>query len=313
MKAILLKNAGNTDNFIYEDIDEPTIKSEEVLIKTEALSINPVDFKVRASEEVLTMVYGEDRPAILGWDIAGKVIKSGTNVTDFQVGDRVFGMINFVGQGKAYAEYVAAPADHLSKIPEGISFEEAAASTLAALTALQVLSGKVREGDKVLIHAGSGGVGHFAIQIAKSMNAHVITTSSSQNKDFVMSLGADEHIDYRLQAFDEILGDIDFVFDMFNGDILHKSIQVVRERGTVVSIPTPEFSEEVLEVAKEKKVDLQFHMVQSSGKDMRTIAELLKNRTVVPHISRSFAFEEIEKAHEQLESGRTVGKIIVTV
>lgn len=313
MKAILLKNAGNTDNFSYENIEIPTVKSDEVLVESKALSINPVDFKVRASDEVLTMIYGKDRPAILGWDIAGKVAAIGENVTDFQVGDRVFGMVNFVGQGKAYAEYVAASTDHLAKIPEGISFEHAAASTLAALTAFQVLKDRVQKGDKVLIHAGSGGVGHFAIQIAKSLNAYVITTSSSQNKDFVMSLGADEHIDYRSQAFEEILNDVDFVFDMFNGETLLKSIQVVKEGGTIVSIPTPEFSEEVMQLAKERKVDIQFHMVQSSGEDMHTMSKLLENGMIKPHISQVFTFDEMAKAHEQLETGRTVGKIVIII
>ncbi len=314
MKAILLTTARNTDNLIYEDVEKPTIKPDEVLVETKALSINPVDYKVRASEEVLTMIYGEDRPAVLGWDIAGMVVEIGEGVTDFQIGDRVFGMVNFPGQGKAYAEYVAAPAKHLARIPDGVSVEKAAASTLAALTALQVLvKAQVKKGDKVLIHAGSGGVGHFAIQIAKAMNAYEITTSSVQNKEVVMALGADEHFDYRSQAFEEILTDVDFVFDMFNGAVLLKSIQVVKEGGTIVSIPTPEFSEEVMQLAKQKKVDIQFHMVQSSGTDIHTIAELLKNEQIKPHVSQVFAFDHMAKAHEQLESGRTVGKVIVTM
>ncbi|NNF34031.1 MAG: NADP-dependent oxidoreductase, partial [Saprospiraceae bacterium] len=176
-----------------------------------------------------------------------------------------------------------------------------------------VLLGKIEKDDKVLIHAGSGGVGHYAIQIAKAMGAYVISTSSAKNKDFIMSLGADEHIDYRSQAFEKVLSDIDFVFDMFNGEILHNSVQVAKQGGKVVSIPTPEFSQEVQDLARSKKVDLSFHMVQSSAVDMKTIAQFLNEGSVKPHISKTFAFSEMSEAHKHLESGRTVGKVIVEV
>ncbi|MEM9545034.1 MAG: NADP-dependent oxidoreductase [Bacteroidota bacterium] len=311
MKAILLNETGGTENFVFTEIDKPTINENEVLIESKALSVNPVDYKVRGNDAVLTMIYGEQRPAILGWDVAGVVVDTGSNVTAYKIGDRVFGMVNFLGAGNAYAEYVAAPANHLAKIPEDRSFADAAASTLAALTALQVLSGKISKNDRVLIHAGSGGVGHFAIQIAKSMGAYVISTSSAKNKAFILSLGADEHVDYRAQKFEEVLSDIDFVFDMFNGEVLLNSVKVVKSGGKVVSIPSPEFSEEVLALANEKGVDLSFHMVQSNGDDMNTLAELLKSKKLTPHISKVFRFDEMADAHLQLESGRTVGKLVV--
>jgi len=141
----------------------------------------------------------------------------------------------------------------------------------------------------------------------------VITTTSMKNKDFVMSLGADQHIDYHSQAFEEILTDIDFVFDVFNGDILFNSVKVVKEGGAIVSIPTSEFSEEVQSLAKERGVDIQFHMVESSARDMGIIKNLLETGTVKPHISETFDFEDMAKAHRHLESGRTVGKIVVTL
>ncbi|MEM6642899.1 MAG: NADP-dependent oxidoreductase [Bacteroidota bacterium] len=313
MKAIILEKAGDVDNFQIKEIDQPSISAKEILVETKALSVNPVDFKVRADQGTMNMIYGEDRPAILGWDIAGVIKEKGAKVTDFEVGDRVFGMVNFPGEGKAYAEYVAAPASHLAKIPEGISFEDAAASTLAALTAFQVLKGKVKTGDRVLIHAGSGGVGHFAVQIAKSMGAYAISTSSGSNRDFVLSLGANQHVDYRKEKFEEMLSEIDFIFDMFNGEVLQKSVELVRKGGTVVSIPTPEFSEEVQKLAEEKDVSLQFHMVESSGADMEQLAQLLKRGALKPHISQIFTFEEMKEAHIQLESGRTVGKVVVTL
>lgn len=311
MKAIVLEQAGGVENLLIKEIEKPTITDNEVLVAVKALGVNPVDYKVRGSEAVLDMIYGSQRPAILGWDISGTVVACGNQVSQFKEGDQVFGMVNFPGAGNTYAEYVAAPAAHLALMPANSSFTEAAASTLAALTALQVLKGKVTKGQRVLIHAGSGGVGHYAIQIAKSFGAYVITTSSAKNKDFVLSLGADEHIDYRTQAFEEILTDIDFVFDMFNGEILLNSVKVVKKGGTVVSIPKSEFSEEIQKLAIERGVTLAFHMVQSNGKDMNELKQLLENGTVKPHLSKVFPFAAMSAAHEQLESGRTVGKIVV--
>jgi NADPH:quinone reductase-like Zn-dependent oxidoreductase len=313
MKAILLEKTGGVENFLIKDVKKPDTKENEVLISVKAIGINPVDYKARAIEDVLNSLTGEQRPAIIGWDVSGTIIAIGNNITKFKIGDNVFGMINFPGSGNAYAEFVAAPEDHLVKIPKNISFEEAAATTLAAVTALQALKPRVKKSDRVLIHAGSGGVGHFAIQIAKSLGAYVITTSSAKNKDFVLSLGADEHIDYGSQKFEEILTDIDFVLDMFNGDILLNSIKITKNGGVIISLPTADFSDEVLKLAKERNVDVSFTVVQSNGDDMNTLKNMLESGTLKPHISKTFAFEKMGDAHLQLESGRTVGKVIVTM
>jgi NADPH:quinone reductase-like Zn-dependent oxidoreductase len=313
MKAIVLKQAGGVENFIIKDIEKPEIKENEVLISVKAISINPVDFKVRVLEDFLNSLNGADRPAIIGWDISGAIVAIGNNVTKFEIGDNVFGMVNFPGSGKAYAEFVAAPEDQLAKIPKNISFNEAAATTLAALTALQALKPRVKKGDRVLIHGGSGGVGHFAIQIAKSLGAHVISTSSAKNKSFILSLGADEHIDYTSQKFEEILTDVDFVLDMFNEDILLNSIKVTKKGGTIISLPTADFSDEILKLAKERNVDLSFTMVQSNGDDMNTLKNMLESEAIKPHVSKTFAFEKMGDAHLHLEIGRTVGKVILTM
>ena len=313
MKAIVLEKAGSVDNLKIKDVEKPAVEENEVLVEVKAISINPVDFKVRSYEEVVEMICGKGTPVILGWDISGVVTDVGSNTTEFKVGDKVFGMVNFLGEGKAYAEIVASPEEHLAKMPENVSFEDAAATTLAALTALQVLESKVKKGDRILIHAGSGGVGHFAIQIAKSLGAYVITTSSVKNKDFVMSLGADEHIDYKSQKFEDMLSDIDFVFDMFNGDILLNSVKVVKKGGSIISLPSPEFSEDVQNLAKERNIDVSFLMVQSNGKDMQTLANMLENGTLKAHVSKTFSFENMADAHLHLESGRTVGQVVITL
>ena len=313
MKAIVLEKAGGVENLIMKDIDKPVVKENEVLVEVKAISINPVDFKVRAIEDVITMICGEKRPVILGWDIAGTVVSTGDKVTKFKTGDHVFGMVNFPGRGNAYAELVASPEDDLAKIPSNVSFEEAAATTLAALTALQVLQGRIKKDDRVLIHAGSGGVGHFAIQIAKSLGAHVITTSSAKNKDFVMSLGADEHIDYRTQAFEEVATNIDFVLDPMGEEVLVKSLQIVKEGGSIICLLANHVTEEVLGQAGKRHINVSPLLVQSNGNDMITLATMLESGALKPHVSKLFSFEVMAGAHLQLESGRTVGKVVVTI
>jgi NADPH:quinone reductase-like Zn-dependent oxidoreductase len=311
VKAYLLNEAGGVGNLILSEIEQPNIKEDEVLVGIKAISINPVDVKARAVEEVLDMIAGTERPVILGWDIAGEVAAAGKNVSQFEPGDRVFGMVNFPGHGKGYAEYVAAPESHLAKIPANTSFEDSAATTLAALTALQVLQPRVKQGDRVLIHAGSGGVGHFAIQIAKHLGAYVVSTSSAKNRDFVMSLGADEHIDYREQKFEEVASNIDFILDGMGGDVLKNSLKVVKDGGQIVSLPTNDFPEEVTAYADEHNIDVSFFMVQSNGTDMNTLKGMLETGVLNPHVSKTFAFEDMVDAHAQIESGRTVGKVIV--
>lgn len=313
MQAYLLHKAGGVDHLILSEIERPAPKADEVLIETKAISINPVDVKIRELPDLLDMVYGTDRPLILGWDIAGVVTAIGQDVTDFKEGDAVFGLVNFPGHGNAYAEYVTAPAEQLAKIPTGISFETAAATTLAALTALQALEPRIKAGDKVLIHAGSGGVGHFAVQIAKHLGAYVISTSSADNRDFVLSLGADEHIDYETQDFEKIVSDLDFVLDAIGGEVLEKSLRVTKDGQSIISLPSPEFSEAVVNYAKQHDIDVSFFSVTSNGSDMQTLKEMMENGTLKPHVSKTFAFENLADAHRQVESNRTVGKAVVKV
>lgn len=313
MKAIVLEKAGGVENLHLAEIEKPSIKDTEVLIAVKAISLNPADVKPKYSDEMLNMFFGEKRPLILGWDIAGTVTEIGAAVTNFKIGDNVFGMVNFPGVGNAYAEFVAAPEKHLATMPTNVSFKEAAATTLAALTALQILKGKINKGDKVLIQAGSGGVGHFAIQIAKEMGAYVISTSSAKNKDFVLSLGTDEHIDYHSQNFEEVLSNIDFVLDTLGGKILENSVKVVKNGGTVYTTVTPELSAEIKKVAEKENINVSNILVHSSGEDMNMLKEMLQTSSIKPNIYKTFAFEDMPKAHTEVEKGRTVGKVIVSL
>ncbi len=311
MKAIVLKEAGNVENLAYVELAKPTIDEGEVLVKVKAISINPVDVKSRAGKGVYGRIKTEN-PLILGWDISGIVEE--TKSSDFKVGDEVFGMVNFPGHGKAYAEYIAAPTNQLALKPKNISFEDAAASTLVALTAYQALvhNAKIQEGQNVLVHAASGGVGHIAVQIAKHLGAKVTGTSSAKNKDFVLSLGADSHIDYHGFDWKSAGRTFDFVLDTIGEDNIDHSLEVTKEGGSIISIPTG-LNEQVTSKAESKGVKGYFIMVQSSGEDMKHIASLLENGAVKPHVSKVFPFEQMREAHLEQETGRTVGKIVVTL
>lgn len=309
MKAIVLKEPGTTDQLVISEISIPAIQAEEVLVEVKVISINPVDIKTRKGKGRYAKLK-EESPIILGWDISGVVKESKSDL--FNVGDEVFGMVNFPGHGKAYAEYVAAPAAHLSLKPDNISHEEAAGATLAALTAWQLLInyGRIKKDDRVLIHAAAGGVGHFAVQMAKHLGAYVIGTSSGKNKDFVLSLGADEHIDYTTHAFETQVKDLDFVLDAMGGEYIDRSLEVIKTGGTLVSIPSG-LNDEVAEKARAKGVNGYATFVESNGEDMKTIAGLLEKGSIKSHISESYPFDQMAAAHQHIENGRTVGKIVV--
>ncbi|WP_207531955.1 NADP-dependent oxidoreductase [Desertivirga arenae] len=311
MKAIVLNNPGEVSQLQIQEIAIPSIQAGEVLVKVKAISINPVDIKTRTGKGVYGRIK-DQTPLILGWDISGVVAESKSE--QFKPGDEVFGMVNFPGHGKSYAEFVVAPASHLAIKPANFSHEEAAAATLAALTALQALihNANVQAGQKVLVHAAAGGVGHFAVQLAKHLGAQVTGTSSARNKDFILQLGADEHIDYTTYDWSTHPEEFDFVLDGVGGDTIDKSLLVTKRGGTVISIPTG-LNEAVTEKAKAKDVNGYFILVQSSGTDMQRIGGLLEKGILKAHVSGTYPFEEMAAAHTQVESGRTVGKVVVTL
>jgi len=310
MKAYLLYEPGEPAAMQLTDIPLPVLNPGELMIKVRAISVNPVDVKTRSGKGIFGRLKTE-LPIILGWDISGQVEESADPA--FQPGDEVFGMVNFPGHGKAYAQYVVAPASQLVRKPENIAHEEAAAATLAALTAYQGLTQKasVKKGDRVLIHAASGGVGHYAVQIAKALGAYVIGTSSAKNREFVLSIGADEHIDYHTDALAQ-LSDIDFALDAVGGDTFEKTLPLMKKGGTLISIPTG-VGEERLEKCKEAGVNGFFFLVESNGIHMAQLANWLEPGILKSHIHTVFDFENMADAHMQVETGRTVGKVVVTL
>ena len=313
MKAIILKDFGGVENLVITDLPIPDISDNEVLIKVRAIGINPVDIKTRKGRGLAGSLK-DQVPVILGWDISGIIIRTGRKVSIFKKGDEVFGMVNFPGHGKAYSEFVAAPEMHLALKPANISHEEAAAASLAALTAWQLLKehAEIKPGYKVLIHSAAGGVGHYAVQMAKYLGADVAGTSSGKNKDFVLSMGASQHIDYEKQDFEDVLHDLDFVLDTIGGENTDRSLKVLKPGGTVICLPSGS-CENIVEKASEKGMIGSHFLVKSNGGDMKEISDLLKKDIIKSYISKKFLFNDIYAAHQQIETGRTKGKIVVSI
>lgn len=311
MKAIILKGFGGVEHLHPAEVPEPVIGTDEVLIQAMAISINPVDIKTRSGKGLSQRLKDFD-PVILGWDVSGVVKAVGQNVTEFKTGDEVFGMVNFPGHGKAYAAYVAAPASHLALKPRNISFQQAAVSTLAALTAWEGLVDhlKVKKGDRVLVHAAAGGVGHFVVQIAKHLGAYVIGTASAKNRDFVSGIGADEFVDYTAGPIEESIGGIDKVFDNIGGENIGSSFKVMKPGASILSIPSGK-NDGVEEKAAAAGFTGCKMLVSSNGHNQAKIAALLESGHIHPHISINYSLEQMADAHLQIETGRTVGKLVI--
>jgi NADPH:quinone reductase-like Zn-dependent oxidoreductase len=281
------------------------------MIRVSAFSINPVDIKTRNGKGVASQLKDTD-PMILGWDFSGTVYETGRDVSLFKKGDDVFGMVNFPGPGKTYAEFIAANPLHLALKPTNISHAEAAGASLAALTAWQVLKNlmRIKKGDRILIHSAAGGVGHYAVQMAKHLGAWVAGTASGGNRDFILSLGASEHIDYEKDRFEDAINGFDYVLDSIGGEYIDRSLRVLKPGGTIVTIPSA-YAGVVKEKAAAKGMKGEPFSVRPNGINMREIAGMLEKGILRSHISRTFGFEEIREAHHQIETGKTRGKIVV--
>lgn len=313
MKAVILTEPGGAENLQLQEVEKPLPKADEVLVQVHALSINPVDIKTRKGGALYASMK-EQPPVILGWDISGVVVATGSEVSQFKEGDAVFGMVNFPGHGRAYAEYVAAPAAHLALKPSSVTHAQAAATTLAALTAWQVLfkQAGLTKGQHVLVHAAAGGVGHFAVQLARHAGARVTGTASEANARYLTDLGIDRHIDYNAKNFWEEVRDVDVVLDPIGGETTAQSLQVLRPGGRLVSI-VGGVKDHLKPVAEERKVEAKNYLVHSSGADMELLAGLLQQGMLKPYISHHFTLDEIDRAHEQVETGKTRGKVVVVL
>ncbi|HDR6957266.1 MULTISPECIES: NADP-dependent oxidoreductase [Bacillus cereus group] len=331
MKAMIIDRYGKVPMRMAE-VPTPEINEYEVLAEIHAASINPIDFKIRDGKVKMLLKY--EMPLILGNDFAGVITKVGSKVTRFKVGDEIYARPrkNKIG---TFAEYIAIHEDDIALKPKNLSFEEAASIPLVGLTSYQALHDimQLQKGQKILIHAGSGGVGTFAIQLAKIMGAIVTTTASEAGANLVTSLGADEIINYKTEKFEDILKNYDAVFDTIGGATLEKSFNIIKRGGNIVSVsgmPNARFGKEfgsgffktllfslaskkLTALKKKHNAQYSFLFMKPSGDQLRTIANYIEAGKIKPVIDRVFPFEDAQKAMEYSESGRAKGKIIVKI
>ena len=314
MKAAVINEFGDAEVLLLTEVDKPEINTDQVLIKVKATGINPVDTKVRAGTSGISKQIA--LPAILGWDVSGIIEKIGTDVSPFKPGDEVFGCIGFPHLGKTYAEFTIANPELLAKKPSNISFEEAAAIPIAGLTAYQAINEelKVSSGQKVLIQAAAGGVGHLAVQFAKINGAYVIGTASEKNEKFLKSIGVDEFINYKKEKFEEIVHDADAALDAMGGEILYKTISCVKRGGIVVCLPSSTKNDpKAIGLAEERNIRLIWPMMRPDGNQMRTIANLLQEKKLKVFVDKIFTLDQIAWAHKAVETHQTKGKVVVKV
>ncbi|MFT8824573.1 MAG: NADP-dependent oxidoreductase [Liquorilactobacillus mali] len=310
MKAIAIKEYGDIDNLQEIELKIPEIAEDEVLVENYATSINPIDWKARLG--YLKGMYPWKFPVVLGWDTAGIITQVGAKVANFKIGDKVFARPDIYNDGKkgTYAQYVAVKEDKLALKPDEITFEEAAAVPLAGLTALQVIVDrlKVKKGDKVLIQGGAGGVGLFAIQIAKHLGAYVATTASKKNHEFLKSLGADEVIDYHETKIDTVLNNYDAVFDTVNA--IDDGLAILKENGRLVTIAGNPSEEQ-----KASSKEVSSWWLQPNGKQLGELGNLIVAGEVKVIIDSVYSLtaEGVRVAHKKSQEGHARGKIVIKV
>ena len=332
MKAFVVDRYGKQERLRAADVPEPDVQEDDVLIQVHATAVNQLDSKLRNGEFKLILPYRP--PFILGHDVAGVVVRVGPRVRQFKVGDEVYARPDDFRIG-TFAELIAVKEDSVAIKPKNITMEEAASIPLVGLTAWQALveNARLKKGQKVFIQAGSGGVGTFAIQLAKHLGATVATTTSAGNMALVKSLGADVVIDYKQDAFEERLSGYDVVLNSQDGKTLAKSLGVLQAGGHLISIsgpPDPQFAEDtkapwlVKQVmralsrgtrrqAQRLKVSYTFLFMKASGSQLRQITSLIESGAIRPVIDKVFPFESTNEAMAYVESGRAKGKVVIKV
>ena len=332
MKAFILERYGKKRALRLGDVPIPDLRDDEVLIEVHAAGVNLLDSKVRDGEFKLILPY--KLPVVLGHDVAGVVTKVGPRVRQFRVGDEVYARPDDFRIG-TFAEFVPVKESSVAPKPKNLTMEEAASIPLVALTAWQALVEKanLRKGQKVFIQAGSGGVGTYAIQLAKHLGATVATTTSTTNVAMVKALGADVVIDYKQQDFEEVLSNYDVVLNSQDGKTLQKSLNVLKRGGKVVSIsgpPDPAFGQEIKapgfvrlilrllssgirRKAKRLGVSFSFLFMKANGAQLREITRLFDAGATRPVVDRVFPFEQTNEAMAYVEAGRAKGKVVIKV
>jgi NADPH:quinone reductase-like Zn-dependent oxidoreductase len=308
MKAIVVNEYGGPEILKYQDVPRPEPKDDEILVRVIAAGVNPIDAYVR--QGMLAKRGLDNRPAIIGYDIAGVVEKAGVNIKKFKTGDAVYSYLSIM-RGGGYAEFAIAKESETALKPRNINFVEGAAVPLAATTAWQALvdTAKIEKGQTVLIHGGSGGVGSFAIQIAKTRGAKVIATASTAHQDLLKQLGVDQAIDYTTTKFEDAVKDIDVVLNCVRADALGRSYGVMKKGGIIVSITDePDQAECAQHGIRSTRLG-----ANPDAKVLEELSKLIEVRKIKPIVSQTLSLSEANKAHQQIETHHTLGKIVLKV
>jgi len=326
MKALQLVKYGEIkDSLAFNEVSKPTLQAKDVLIEVKAAAINPIDKLIILGN--LQGVLPIPLPSTIAYDVSGIVVEKGDEVSIFEIGDLVYSRVPQEQMG-TIAEYVAVTSAAVSKKPGNITFEEAASLPLAGLTALQSLEyAGIKENDKVLIHAGSGGVGSLAIQYAKAKGAYVYTTTSTDNVKWVKELGADRVIDYKTEDYKTIVKDLDIVFDTLGGNYSSEAFQVIRQGGKVISVAGPideeiakmfgmadyKLPEELAKLISAKEASYKYIFMHPNGAHLNEIKSLVEDEKIKPVIDKVYSFSESVDAFTHLASGRAKGKIVIKI
>ncbi|MBD2211397.1 NAD(P)-dependent alcohol dehydrogenase [Nostoc linckia FACHB-104] len=312
MKAVVIRRYGSAEVLQYEDVEQPTIKADQLLVKIHASSVNPVDWKIR--QGMLRSLIWKKFPMILGFDLAGEVVEVGSAVKGFQPGDAIYGSTAL--PGGAYAEFAAVSANLVAPKPTNLSYEQAAVVPLAALTALQALrdQGNIQAGQSVLINGAAGGVGIFAVQIAKALGTEVTGVCSTKNLDMVKSLGADRVIDYTQQDFTKDTSSYDIIFDVVGKRSPADCQRVLKPNGVyITTLPNAEsFVQSILTTFLPGK-KVKFIIEKPNTKDLLYLKDLIEVGKIYVVIHRTYPLQELAAAHTESETERAVGKIAITV
>jgi NADPH:quinone reductase-like Zn-dependent oxidoreductase len=310
MRAMSQDDFGGPEVLHEVELPRPVPTASEIVVRVHAAGVNPTDWKHRGGSPWM-----KGPIPVLGWDVSGVVERVGGGVTLFKPGQEVFGMLPYPAGAGAYAQYAKATARSFTHKPADLEHTQAAALPLAALTAYQALvdTADVQPGQRVLIHAAAGGVGHLAVQIAKSRGAYVIGTASAAKHDLLRELGADELIDYRTTDFTEALDQVDVVLDTVAGDVRTQSLKVLRRGGTLVSILAGAGDAGDVNKAADLGIRFEGMLVEADHAGMRAVAELAGQGRLRAHIEATFPLAEVAKAHAHGETGRTTGKLVLAV
>jgi NADPH:quinone reductase-like Zn-dependent oxidoreductase len=314
MRAVTISEFGGAEVLTVEEVARPEPLPTEVLVRVHAAGINPVDWKTREGQGMAGL---QTLPLILGWDVSGVVEEVGFGVTTLKVGDEVYGMPWFPRAAGGYAEYVTAPARQWARKPATLDHAHAAAVPLAALTAWQTVvdTARVQAGQRALITAAAGGVGHFAVQFARHLGAHVIATASAVRHPWLKELGADETIDYTTTRFEDVVKDVDVVIDLVgdaHDQTSTRSLKVLRPGGLLVAVPAG-VSAELAAAAEAAGVRVTPYQVEPDGAALTTIAGLIDAGEVAVEVEETFPLEQVGTAQAHVQAGRTRGKVVLTV